>query len=81
MYTKIVKRGGSEETLHDVFVATLYEHATENTRGAVSHPIGSDEIYIRSTHPSWGTIPFSGREDLGLLRDALIEICKMENID
>jgi hypothetical protein len=81
MYTKIVQHGGSEDTLHDVFVATLYEHATEHTRGAVSHPVGSDEINIRSTHPSWGAIPFSGKKNLRLLRDALIEICKMENIE
>jgi|GEM_PF-3144715 hypothetical protein len=81
MHTRIEKRGGSEETLYDLFIANLNERENEHSKSAVSHPIGSDEVMIRSTHRSYGAVPVSGRENLKLLRDALIEICKMENIE
>jgi hypothetical protein len=81
MHTKIVKRGGSEETCFDVFIANLNEGENEHSEGAISHFVGSYDITIRSTEPSWGAVPVSGKEHLKLLRDALIEICKMENIE
>ncbi len=81
MYTRTEKRGGSEATLYDLFIANSAEGENEHSLGAVSHPIGSNEVTIRSTSSSWGEVPVSGRENLKPLRDALIEICKMENIE
>jgi hypothetical protein len=79
METQIVKRGVKDE--RDLFIANLNSGEDEDSKGAVSHPKGSDEVNIRSTHQSYGTIPVSGREYLKLLRDALIEICRMEGIE
>ncbi|MFZ2226276.1 MAG: hypothetical protein WA064_02410 [Candidatus Moraniibacteriota bacterium] len=80
MHTKTVKRGGSEETLYDLFIVNVNDGENEHSAGAVSHLVGSDEVMIRSTHRSYGAVPVGGRENLKCLRDALIEICRMENI-
>ncbi|KKQ45667.1 MAG: hypothetical protein US63_C0012G0002 [Candidatus Moranbacteria bacterium GW2011_GWC2_37_8] len=81
MNTQIVKRGFKEE-LQDVFIANLAEGQNEHSPAAVSHFVGSDEVTIRSTNQrSYGSIPINGRESLKLLRDAMIEICRMEGIE
>jgi hypothetical protein len=80
MYTRIEKQGGKNKEI-DVFVAATLPGAHSNSWGAVSHPLGSDEIYIRSTLPSEGAISIIGERNIRLLRDALIEICKMKNIE
>lgn len=77
MHTKIEKRGTAKSTFQ-MFIASLNE---SEIQGAVSHPVGSDEVEIRSTEKSWGVVPVKGKEQLRLLRDAMIIICEMEGIE
>lgn len=78
MYTRIVKRGVKNE--ERLFIATTQKKGNEHSLGAVSHYIGTDEVTIRSNVPSWGSIPIKRRENLKMMRDALIKICEMGGI-
>ncbi len=78
MFTKIIKSGVGHP--YDLFVATMNRGGNEHTKGAVSLFVGEARVTIRSNVPTWGSIPVEGRENLKLLRDALIRICKIEKI-
>lgn len=47
----------------------------------VVHHVGSEEVTIRSNLCGWGSIPVGGREALATLRDALVEVCRVEGIE
>ena len=81
MFTRTEKRGFKKDKQTDLMIFTTEEGASEHSGGAVSHTVGSEEVTIRSNVPSWGAIPVSGREELRLLRDALVKVCEVENID
>ena len=84
MFTKTEERGG-KKSRHNLFIAT--EHPDENEHGpcAVSYPIGSDSttinITIRGNYPGNGVAFINGKESIKHVRDALIKICEMENIE
>ena len=79
MHTRIVNIYAPEEG--KMFIATMDVDATEHSEGAISHVMGSDIVNIRSNMRSYGAVPVVGKDNLVLLRDALIEICKMEGIE
>ena len=80
MFTKTEKRGMKEETQYDLLICTMNEGDNEHSHGAVSHPIGSDKITIRSNCRSWGSIPIEGKDNIAMLRDALNLVCEKMGI-
>lgn len=79
MHTQTVKRGFKNE--YSLLIASIKEGASEHDHGSVSHVIGTEEVIIRSTSRSCGSIPIEGKENIKLLRDAIIAICEMEGIE
>lgn len=79
MKTQIVKRGMSKR--YNLFIANVNEGENEHSPAAVSHPVGIDEITLRGTGKSDGAISIHGKDNIRHLRDAFIEICRMENIE
>lgn len=71
MFTKVEERGMTEETQYDLLICTMRGTDNEHSFGAVSHPIGSDGITIRSTSRSWGSIPIDGADNIVMLHEAL----------
>ena len=78
MHTAIKEQGLSEDKKQKVFIASVN---AEDSRDVVSHAVGSEEVTVRSNVPSWGAVPVKGKEHLKVLRDAMIEICKMKEIE
>lgn len=81
MFTRIEKYYGAKNKKQNLMIFTLKKGAAECSGGAVSHVVGRKKVTIRSNIRGWGGIPVHGRNNLRLLRDALIEICKMEGIE
>ena len=79
MFTRTEKRGDNNE--EDLAIFTMEEGASEHSPGAVNHKVGGEVVNILSNDPSWGACPVHGRDNLRLLRDAFIAICKEEGIE
>ncbi|MFA5358246.1 MAG: hypothetical protein WC310_00290 [Patescibacteria group bacterium] len=68
------------DTQGELQVFSASPEGSEVDPGSISHVIGSDEVSIRSNVAFGGSISVKGRESLKLLRDALVSICKTEDI-
>jgi len=63
----------------EVYTMSLPGSGRKNSK--IRHVVGSVNVEIDSNVGSWGTSCVEGKVALKQLRDALIEICNLENID
>lgn len=80
MHTRTEPQGMTPPGEYQLFIATLTPGGNQNSETAITHVVGSQSVTVHSNEPSWGAVPITGKEKLLLLRDALIEVCKMEGI-
>jgi len=77
MHEETKKQGFKPENQYDLYVASVDAGHHE----VISHMVGSESVTIRSNQPSWGSVPIVGKEELKVLRDAMIKICEMVGIE
>lgn len=77
----VVRKYGPTSDPYNLFVSVAEKGDTENSKGSVSHVVGSDSVTVRSTLIDEGSISVDGKNHLARMRDALIAICKIENIE
>jgi hypothetical protein len=81
MYTRVAKRGIKNE--ERLLIVTTQKKGNEHSPGAVSYGLVGSEKNIVTIHSNvlgWGAIPIKGRENIEMLKDALILICKIGNV-